>query len=103
MVKSKLLSFIIAILLVVVGGVSAVSAQSFYMNRQLARIQQGIRSGALTRREAVRLQSRVINLHNYERSARADGYLDWRERRYIDQERRRIDQAIFSQKHDRQG
>jgi hypothetical protein len=90
----------IFMLMLGVGTTSIASAQGFYMNRYMSRITQGVRTGVLTQREANRLESRVMRLQSYERSARADGYLDWRERRFIEQEKAQLDRAIFRQKHD---
>jgi hypothetical protein len=73
---------------------------SFYMNRYISRIQQGLRAGELTDREAARLRSRVARVQSYELRARSDGYLDWRERSFLEREHRKLDNAIFRQSHD---
>lgn len=106
----KIMGYVIAITLLLAAGSTATFAQGYlggygsrlYLNRQIARINQGIRSGELTRNEASRLQSRVYRLYNYERNAMADGDVDWRERRWIDQERSSLNRAIFRESNDRQ-
>jgi hypothetical protein len=97
---NKILRSIIVALLLIGVGSSVASAQSYYMHRQLQRIQEGIQSGELTRREASRLRIRVIHLQNFERAARRDGFLSWRERQYIEREREALNRAIYRQKHD---
>src|SRR5262249_43746431 len=86
-------------------GVTAASAQGYYrghgyfMNSELVRIQQGLRSGELTQQEASTLQSRIYQLQNYVDNANSDGRLDWRERNYIDREKADISRQIFNKKH----
>ena len=63
------------------------SAQRYYMPRQQARIQQGLRTGTITANEAARLQERIDRLYDFERQANADGYVDNYERQVIDNER----------------
>lgn len=70
---------------------------------QQARIVQGVKSGELTGREAVRLQSRHRELRRDIREARADdGRLDVRERASIQREQNQLNRRIHRQKHDGQ-
>jgi len=67
------------------------------------RIDQGVRSGELTRREAVRLRSEFASLdrleHQYRRTGRG---LDMRERADLDRRFDRLSRQIRHQKNDRQ-
>ena len=88
-------------------GLSAVSmAHTPGINRrercERGRIQQGVRSGELTRREAERLRAEQFRIRAYEARAKSDGSLNRRERYRLD---RMMDQAsrdIYRQKHDNQ-
>jgi hypothetical protein len=99
----KLINSICAITLLL-AGVTAASAQgyygrSYYMRAELVRIQQGLRTGELTPHEAARLRTKIANLQSFEQSARADGYLDWRERTTIEREKAEISRSIWNKKH----
>ena len=71
-------------------------------HREQARIQQGIRSGELTRHEARRLEAEQARVRVDERFARADGTLTPRERGRLNNELRHASRDIYRQKHDRQ-
>jgi hypothetical protein len=66
------------------------------------RINQGIRSGELTRREAERLEAGMARIRTDERFARADGTVTPRERARLQRELNRESQGIYHQKHDGQ-
>jgi len=67
------------------------------------RIDQGIRSGDLTRPEAVRLRAQFRDLTRLESQyRRSGGRLDMSERRDLDQRFDRLSQQVYAQKHDRQ-
>ena len=70
--------------------------------RQEARIQQGIRSGELTPREAARLQAREQSIHNQVAAERAanGGKLTRAERRQVNRRLNRTSRAIAREKHD---
>jgi hypothetical protein len=71
-------------------------------HRQQSRIREGIRSGELTRREAVRLEGQQARIRVAERFARADGHLTLRERARLDRGLDRANRNIYRQKHDGQ-
>jgi hypothetical protein len=85
-------------------GLSAVSFAGINgrQHREQQRIREGIRSGELTRREAVRLEAEQARIRGYERYARRDGYISPRERARLDRELDRASRDIYHQKHDRQ-
>ena len=67
------------------------------------RIDQGIRSGALDRREAFQLKSQLRDVVGLEyRYARTGGRLDMRERADLDRRFDAISRQVRSEKHDRQ-
>ena len=70
--------------------------------RQQERIAQGVRSGALTPREAARLEAEQRWLGREERRYRADGVLGPRERADLRRDRARVSRDIERQKHDGQ-
>lgn len=71
--------------------------------RQQARIEQGVKSGELTGREAVRLEVREQSIKRDIRRSRADdGKLDGFERARIERRQDRVNRDIFIQKHDGQ-
>jgi hypothetical protein len=101
----RVLSFALSSLFVL--GLSVVaSANTPYINRrerhEQRRINQGIRSGELTRREAVRLEAGQARIRTYERFAKADGHVSYRERRQLDRMLDRSSHNIYRQKHDGQ-
>lgn len=68
-----------------------------------SRIDQGVRSGQLTRREAHRLRAEFRNLNRLEaRYRRSGGGLDWRERADLDRRFDRLSAQVRFQKHDYQ-
>ena len=67
------------------------------------RIDQGIRSGDLTRREATRLREQFADLSRLERQyRRSGGRLTVAERQDLDVRFDRLSQRIYAQRHDRQ-
>lgn len=67
------------------------------------RIDQGIRSGALTRPEAMRLRGEFRSLTRLEvQYRRSGGGLDMRERRDLDRRFDRLSAQVYAQKHDMQ-
>ncbi len=71
-------------------------------HRQVHRIRHGIRDGELTRREAARLGAEQARIRGYERYARSDGRVTFRERRRLDHMLDRSNRNIYRQTHDRQ-
>ena len=67
------------------------------------RIDQGVRSGDLTRVEAARVRTQLRDLERLEaRYRRSGGRLDMRERADLDRQFDRLSQVVYAQKHDRQ-
>lgn len=66
------------------------------------RINQGVRSGSLTRSEALRLRGEFRSLSQLEASYRRSNGLSMRERADLDARFDRLSRQIMAQKHDRQ-
>lgn len=73
------------------------------VDRAHRRIDQGIRSGSLTREEAHRLKEEFSQVRRAERRARADGHLDRRERERLNYELDRLERHISRFKHNDEG
>jgi hypothetical protein len=71
-------------------------------HNQQERIQQGIKSGELTSREAIRLEEQEARIRVNERFAKADGKITPAERERLEKELTRTSQNIYDQKHDSQ-
>ncbi len=69
---------------------------------QEKRIDQGIASGALTKKEATRLDKRETKIQADKLAAKADGKVTKAERRKLTREQNRASASIKHQKHDRQ-
>ena len=70
-------------------------------HRQAERIHEGVRSGALTHREARRLHHREMRLHRTEARMRArnGGHLNWHQRHRLQRMENRDSRAIHRLKH----
>jgi hypothetical protein len=67
------------------------------------RIDQGVRSGELTRVEAAHVRDQFRDLSRLEAQYRRTGHgLDMRERRDLDQRFDRLSARVYAEKHDRQ-
>ncbi len=69
---------------------------------QERRIEQGVKSGELTKKEAARLEKREGKLQADKEKAAADGKVTKQERRQLNREASRDSKAIYRQKHDAQ-
>lgn len=69
-------------------------------HNQRERIQQGVKSGELTRRETGRLVHEQREVRQLEREYKSDGALTGAERRDLHQEQNEASRHIYNQKHD---
>ena len=69
---------------------------------QQARIKEGVKSGELTKREAVRLEAREAKIARDKARAKADGVVTPAERAKLGREQNRASRHIYRQKHDGQ-
>lgn len=67
---------------------------------QEKRIQQGVRSGQLTRSEYYKLEAEQARIHQMERQAKADGYISPAERARINAAQNAASRHIYQEKHD---
>lgn len=96
---------VIALTLAFAGGALAQTATPNLDKRidnQQKRIDQGVQSGELTKREAARLQQRQDKLQADKAKAQADGVVTNKERRQLEREADRNSRAISREKHDAQ-
>jgi hypothetical protein len=66
---------------------------------QKQRIEQGLRSGELTRKESKHLKAQQRDIHQVKKMAKADGKVTREERRVIKQKQARADKNIARKKH----
>jgi CRISPR/Cas system-associated endoribonuclease Cas2 len=72
------------------------------MQNQERRIQQGVNSGALTPKEAGKLEAREAKIKQDEARMKSDGQLSAKERKKLNKELDNASDRIYKQKHDRQ-
>ena len=68
-------------------------------HNQNHRINQGVRSGQLTRNEAHHLRNDERNIHRTERIAKANGHVTHAERQHLRRQENRTSRAIYRDKH----
>ena len=66
---------------------------------QEKRIEQGVKSGALTQREAAKLEAGQAKVEKMEDKAKADGKVTRQERKRIQKEQDRQSRRIYKKKH----
>lgn len=70
---------------------------------QQMRIQEGVASGALTPREAAKLEAEQARIRAKEQAMKADGVVTKQERKELQRDLNRISRHIAKEKHDKQG
>ena len=70
--------------------------------RQQKRINQGVKSGELTRREAVRMEAQQARTNRLEAKAKSDGKVTVKERARLQHRENKTSRRIHRQKHDAQ-
>ena len=101
----KKISLFAAVVFVLGASVVSMAGQQGINRRQYheqQRINQGIRSGELTRREARRAEAGLARIRIDERFARSDGHISPRERARLNRELNHESRYIHRQKHDAQ-
>lgn len=82
----------------------ATSASADQIDRRQAeqerRIQEGVRSGQLTRGEYRQLEAEQARIREMERRAKADGHVDRAERARIEAAQNAANRHIYQEKHD---
>jgi hypothetical protein len=97
-IVSTLLSavFVLGVSVVSMAGPRGIDKREYYEQK---RINQGIRSGELTRREADRLEAGLAKIKTDERYAKRDGNLSYRERVRLNRELNSESHEIHRFKH----
>lgn len=70
--------------------------------KQQKRIKQGVKSGELTKKEAVKLEVQQKHIQKTKKQAKADGVVTRKEKRQLKRQQKRADNNIKHQKHDAQ-
>ncbi len=86
-------------------GASAAGATPGIDKRQVnqeRRIEQGVKSGQLTNREAGRMEKREAKIEADKQAAKADGKVTAKERKHLQRELNQTSRAIAREKHDKQ-
>jgi polyhydroxyalkanoate synthesis regulator phasin len=98
------LSILLASLLIVAGQAQAQRPHDPNVNarqhRQAQRVEQGVRSGQLTRDEAKQLRQERRAVRQEEHAYKADGKLTREERKDLHQDLNTLSKDIYTEKHD---
>jgi len=100
--RAFLVSLIAAVVAVPVYAQTATPKIDAREERQQERIDQGVASGELNKREAARLEREQQRIQRHEAKAKADGVVTKKERRKLHREENRASRHIAKEKHDRQ-
>lgn len=95
----------ILILIFISGNAYAQTATPRVQRRQVnqqQRIKEGVRSGELTRREAVRMEARQARIQHDKKVAKSDGVVTPEERAKLNREQNAASRRIYREKHDAQ-
>jgi len=87
---------------IVFGSMANAATVNERQDRQYQRIEQGIKSGELNRKEAKRLVKQQANIAKQEASFKSDGSFTKRERAVIQKKLTNTSHKIYKQKHDGQ-
>ena len=68
---------------------------------QKTRVRRGVRSGELTRRETRNIKRSTTRTRRYEKRAKSDGVVTWRERSRLNRMQNRNSRKIYRKKHNR--
>lgn len=102
----KKLGLIITAVLFISTGLFAQSTKTPIVNKkqknQISRIEQGVYSGELTKRETRKLIKQEAKLQKQKKIAKSDGVVTKRERAKLNHEANKLSAKIYKQKHDRQ-
>jgi uncharacterized membrane protein YebE (DUF533 family) len=102
----RVVSVLLSITFVLALGATAIAQRTPSVDRrehrQQRRIGHGVRSGSLTRREALRLERQQARTRALEARAKSDGRVTARERARLQRRENRTSRHVYRQKHDRQ-
>ena len=102
----RIVSILLAVTFVVGLGLSAMAQKTPVVNnrqnRQQRRINRGVKSGALTKKEAAKLEAGQARTENLEAKAKSDGKVTVKERARLAHRQNKTSRRIYRQKHDNQ-
>jgi len=102
----RIVSILLSVMFVLALGATALAQRTPSVDRrehrQQRRIRHGVRSGSLTRREALRLERQQARTRAAEARAKSDGKVTARERARLQRRENRTSRHVYRQKHDRQ-
>lgn len=78
---------------------NAQQSEDMNLKGEKARIKQGVKSGEITKGEAVKISKEVRDVQRAKRRAKADGKITRKERRKIAKQDRQLDRTIYRTKH----
>ena len=94
------------LLSLLVGGAWAGSDDTYRADRrqsdQMDRIEQGVREGRLTKREAEELLTQQRHIENYEKHIKDDGRVTWRERAQLERKQDKANRRLTEENADSQ-
>jgi hypothetical protein len=99
--KEGLVTGLVAVLAMAIAVPAVAGGIGQRQGNQQMRIHQGVRSGSLTPREAVRLEREQFRIERMERRVRTDGTFTRRERARIHHRQNRASRHISRAKHNR--
>ena len=102
----RIVSILLSVAFVLGLGLSAMAQKTPVVDnrekRQQKRIKQGVKSGELTRKEAVKLEAGQAKTHAMEAKAKSDGKVTVKERAKLQRRENKTSRRIYKQKHDNQ-
>jgi hypothetical protein len=103
--NKRIIAAIVAVFFTMPGYVFAQSTPRIdkRQERQDNRIERGIETGELTKKEARRLEKGQEHIDDLEDKAQADGKVTKREKKRINKAQDKQGQRIYNQRHDQQG
>jgi hypothetical protein len=102
----KKLILILTALIFTTSGLLAQNTKTPKLNKkqkiQMQKIEQGVKSGELTRLEAKKLLKQEAKLNKFEKKIKSDGIITPKERAKLNNKVKKLDKKIFKEKNDRQ-
>jgi hypothetical protein len=93
--------FILAVLVITTGLLSAQSETTKRQVKQKVRIEKGVQSGEITKKEKVKLKQQQQNIKNTKKAAKADGVVTKKEKAIIDRKQDKASKNISRKKNNK--
>src|SRR5262245_61887926 len=102
----RIVSILLSVTFILGLGLSAMAQKTPVVDnrqkRQQRRIHRGVKSGTLTKKEAVKLEAGQAKTEVMEAKAKADGTVTRKERAKLQSQQNKTSRKIYRQKHDNQ-